>query len=402
MSDLIGFSYSGLEPERAAADLLERFRRVGEGWEREGLAGDPVVSVILDGENAWEYFRDGGRVFLRTLYEGLRDDPGLSAITPSEALATAERPELSRVFAGSWIHADFSVWIGHEDDRRAWDLLGEARDALAQHGEAASPEDRQQAWEAFRAACGSDWCWWYGDDHHSENDFEFDRLFRRHLQAIYRRLGLPVPEALEETLITTRRPEVRQSRPTGEVLPVLDGRITSPEEWIAAGVHRVPIVGGAMRRGPCHVESLRFGVGGERLHLMVETRLTALELLARGELAFSFPGPTTLRYRLGTRDTRARSGGARGESEEGLGSLQVLRLDVRREERTGMGWVRGATEARAAAVTCVEVSIPLSELRPGPGRKLEFRVLVLQGDVEVERHPEVGPIEISLGEVTRD
>jgi hypothetical protein len=214
-------------------------------------------------------------------------------------------------------------------------------------------------------------------------------LFRRHLQRVYQCLRLPVPEALEDTLISTRRPEVRQSRPTGEVLPVLDGRISSPEEWIAAGVHRVPIVGGAMRRGPSPVESIRFGVGGERLHLMVETRRAALELLARSELAFSFPGPTTLRYRLGTRDTL-------------LPPLEALRLEMRREERTGMGWVRGATEARAAAVTCVEASIPLSELRPGPGRKLEFRVLVLQGDVEVERHPEVGPIEISLGEVTRD
>jgi alpha-amylase/alpha-mannosidase (GH57 family) len=64
------------------------------------------------------------------------------------------------VFAGSWIHADFCVWIGHADDRRAWDLLGEAREALAQHADAVGPQAREQAWEAFRAACGSDWCWW--------------------------------------------------------------------------------------------------------------------------------------------------------------------------------------------------------------------------------------------------
>src|SRR5262249_17528630 len=138
----------------------------------------------------------------------------------------------------------------------------------------------------------------------------FDRLFRRHIGAVYSCLGLAVPEALDETLITTHRPEVRHSRPTGAVLPVLDGRISSPEEWIAAGVHRASLVGTGttMRPGPSHVQSVRFGVGGERLYLLVETRLPALELLGQAELAFSFPGPTTLRYRVGTRE--GKPGGA--------------------------------------------------------------------------------------------
>ena len=158
LSDLIGFSYSGSDPEHAAHDLLERIRRIGETWTREGHGGDPVVPIILDGENAWEHFREGGRTFLRRFYAGLQADAHLRGVTMSEAMAAGVPHQLPRVFAGSWIHSDFSVWIGHADDRRAWDLLGAARDALsaAEKSGGVAPEARERAREAFRAASGSD------------------------------------------------------------------------------------------------------------------------------------------------------------------------------------------------------------------------------------------------------
>src|SRR5262249_29053117 len=154
------------------------------------------------------------------------------------------------------------------------------------------------------AASGSDWCWWYGDDHSSENDLEFDRLFRRHLRAVYLALGRPVPEALSHTIISTRHHEARQSRPAGEVAPVLDGELTSPGEWEAAGLHRAPI-DGAMHRGTQGVRAVRFGTGGRRLHVLVEPATGALrDLLARSEVALSFPGPEALRYRVRREDER--------------------------------------------------------------------------------------------------
>jgi alpha-amylase/alpha-mannosidase (GH57 family) len=379
LSDLIGFSYSNLDPEHAAGDLLERLRRIGEQWEQAELAGDPVVPVILDGENCWEHYADGGRVFLRTLYRGLAETPGLEAVTVSQALADATPRELPRVFAGSWINADFAVWIGHAEDRRAWDLLGETREALSQAGGGVSPEARERAWEAFRAACGSDWCWWYGGDHHTENLEEFDRLYRRHLEAVYVFLGLPVPAALSETLIAPRL-EPRASRPSGAVVPVLDGRITTPEEWVAAGVYRAPLLASAMRRGAQAVVEVRFGIGAERLAVLVQTPGQAREALARTQLAVDFPGPVTLRYRV---------------------SLSSGDPVVARERRTGMGWVASASGARAAAEEVLELSLPLGELR-GQGPRVEFRVLVLEGDVEAERHPEPVLLSIEMGEVIRD
>jgi alpha-amylase/alpha-mannosidase (GH57 family) len=382
LSDLIGFSYSGSDPEHAAHDLLERIRRIGDTWTREGQPGDPVVPIILDGENAWEHFREGGRTFLRRFYAGLQADPRLRAVTMSEAVAAGTPQELPRVFAGSWIHADFSVWIGHADDRRAWDFLGAARDALAEaekDGKVAAPA-LARAREAFRAASGSDWCWWYGDDHSSENDYEFDRLFRRHLRAVYESLGSSAPEALWETLITTRHHEVRQSRPAGEVTPVLDGEITSPDEWGAAGLHRVPLTG-AMHRGAQGIRAVRFGTDRRHLGVLVEPTTGSLRELVRvAEVVVIFPGPESLRYRVRRDDATAR---------------------IIREVSTDMGWIAGETRAQAAVGSVLELAIPLRELNPGPGQRLEFRVLVVQNGTELERHPETGPIELGLEEVAR-
>jgi alpha-amylase/alpha-mannosidase (GH57 family) len=382
LSDLIGFSYSGSDPEHAAHDLLERIRRIGETWTREGQDGEPVVPIILDGENAWEHFREGGRTFLRRFYAGLQADPHLRAVTMSEAVAAGAPRELPRVFAGSWIHSDFSVWIGHADDRRAWDLLGAARDALsaAEKEGGVAPAALERAREAFRAASGSDWCWWYGDDHSSENDLEFDRLFRRHLRAVYEALGRPAPEDLSETLITTRHLEVRQSRPAGEVAPVIDGEITSPDEWEAAGLHRVPLTG-AMHRGAQGIRAVRFGTDRRCLNLLVEPSTGALrDLVGTAEVVVIFPGPESLRYRVRREGAQAR---------------------VIREVWTDMGWIAGETRAVVGVGAVLELAVPLRELNPGPGQRLELRVLVVQNGTELERHPETGPIGLGLEEVAR-
>ena len=370
LSDLIGFTYSHHAPEAAAADLLQRLRKVGESWRGNGLAGDPVVGVFLDGENAWEYYRDGGRTILRAVYRGIADDPMLKGVTLSEALTAQPARALPRVFAGSWIHADFSVWIGHADDRRAWDLLGDARDALSAHAEAAPPEARERAWAAYRAACGSDWCWWYGDDRHSDNDYEFDRLFRRFLQCVYVSLGRPVPEALLETIISTRRFEAPARLPRGPIRPTIDGALQDGE-WDAAGVHHAARAG-SMGRAGHGVREIRFGLGEGSLYVLVETSAPASEVLSSAELVVSLGG---VRYRIGSASA------------------------VRREDRNGDGWVDRPSQARAAAGAVLEVGVPLAEIPPRDGR-LELRVSLRQGETEVERHPEVAPIRIPL-EVTR-
>ena len=84
-------------------------------------------------------------------------------------------------------------------------LLAEARDylrpALAPQS---AKQQRKLAWEELLIAEGSDWNWWYGPEHHSANDRDFDELYRKHLSNVYHALeGIP-PEELNTPIMQRR------------------------------------------------------------------------------------------------------------------------------------------------------------------------------------------------------
>ena len=126
MSDLIGFVYAAWNPEAAAADFVNRLVESGRRFSAATGGEEATISIILDGENAWEHFEGGGRPFLRALYAKLSGHPELRSVKMSEAAALSARP-LNGIFPGSWIDGNFFIWIGHSDDLRAWRQLREAR-----------------------------------------------------------------------------------------------------------------------------------------------------------------------------------------------------------------------------------------------------------------------------------
>ena len=192
LSDLIGFVYAGWQAEVAAADFINRLVDAGRRFSASTGGEDATISVILDGENAWEHFEEGGRPFLRALYRMLSTHHELRPVTMSEAAARPSRV-LSTIFPGSWIDGNFFIWIGHGDDLRGWRQLRDARQMFGRVAATASPTDREQAFKELLIAEGSDWFWWYGDDHSSDHDLEFDELFRRHLRNVYQMLGSTDP-----------------------------------------------------------------------------------------------------------------------------------------------------------------------------------------------------------------
>ena len=210
LSDLIGFSYAGWPADAAADDFVARLAEAGRRFAAAGGRGEPVIFVILDGENAWEHFEGGGRPFLRALYGRLTAHPELRTVTMSEACRGA-KTDLPGIFPGSWIDANFYIWIGHRDDQRAWSQLADARDALARPG-SADASAVARAREEVLIAEGSDWFWWYGDDHSSEHDLEFDDLFRRHLRNVYGLLLKPVPDELFVSNISAGRDAANRVR----------------------------------------------------------------------------------------------------------------------------------------------------------------------------------------------
>ena len=167
----------------------------------------------------------------------------------AEACETAAE-ELAGIFPGSWIDANFYIWIGHADDQRAWSQLADARHAL----DRPSGVGRRQAWSQAREevliAEGSDWFWWYGDDHSSAHDIEFDDLFRRHLRNVYKLLGKPVPDELFVSNISTGvLAAATEASPCAFFTPTLDGEETSYFEWLGgAGRSRFETWPGAMHR----------------------------------------------------------------------------------------------------------------------------------------------------------
>ncbi|HLH41042.1 MAG TPA: glycoside hydrolase family 57 protein [Bryobacteraceae bacterium] len=261
LSDLIGFEYQRMDAESAAAHFLSRIRDNSAG--REAL-----VPVILDGENAWEWYEANGRPFLRALYRRIAEDPQFEAVTVSEALARFQQQPLDWIFPGSWINANFDIWIGAEEDNRAWELLLEARHAYAGAGHV-SDEMRRLAYEELLIAEGSDWNWWYGPEHSSDNRPEFDQLYRDHLSNVYRALGLEPPEALARPILKSQEGEFH-SPPANPIHPVLDGEVTSFFEWLGAGEYRPDPRGGAMHGGGAPVRAMFYGADGRDLFVRID------------------------------------------------------------------------------------------------------------------------------------
>jgi alpha-amylase/alpha-mannosidase (GH57 family) len=201
LSDLIGFEYKGWHGSDAAAHFVRELETIADSAPGETT---PVVSVILDGENAWEYYPYNAFFFFRELYTALERHASIRTTTFDEVLDDPQTPRLSRtlpdIVTGSWVFGNLSTWIGSPDKNRAWDLLIHAKQAydLVLPSGRLSAEDTAAA-QAQLAVCeGSDWFWWFGDYNPRDSVMAFDRLFRAYLSNLYRLLNLPVPPQLAE------------------------------------------------------------------------------------------------------------------------------------------------------------------------------------------------------------
>ena len=234
LSDLIGFAYYGWDGQAAARDLVGRLERKADALGSKAAAH--IVPVILDGENAWEAFPQDGQIFLDQLYQQLAQSPKLNCCTFSQYLEQGPEPgKMSRIFPGSWINHDFSIWIGQEEDNRAWNLLLAARQAIDRQKDSIAPAVMPEITKELQIAEGSDWCWWYGGNFSSENLEDFDSLFRSHLQRIYQLLNLEAPRELFSPISLGKDLDVLINQPIDLIAPKIDGRVSDFYEWAGAG-----------------------------------------------------------------------------------------------------------------------------------------------------------------------
>lgn len=372
LSDLVGFVYSKWDYKNAVHDLIERLHRV-----RRGVSDGPrLVSIILDGENAWEYYQNDGRDFFLYLYERLSGEQGLQCVTVGEFLKeNPARTSIEHLHAGSWINANYRVWIGHEEDNRAWDLLSLTRQALTEYASRDGDADKlEKAWEEIYIAEGSDWCWWYGDDHFSENDEEFDLLFRTHLMNVYRIIHLEVPDELQIPILR----EDRQALPTVEltafIKPIIDGQVTNYFEWLSAGFYDVGQGGGAMHRGASIIKHIYYGFDLTNMFVRLDPS-GSLRDEKVAELAFfiHFLSPKGLDVEVRVVPLERRVSAALFRSGNGTRNRIVAIHTV-------------------AANDIIELAVPFDLLGVGPNDEVHLFITVERAGSEVEKWPNRGYI----------
>jgi alpha-amylase/alpha-mannosidase (GH57 family) len=360
LSDQVGFVYSRWSREQAVAHFMTELRH-------RALAApddDGIVLVALDGENAWEFYPDGGYPFLDALYHALSTSDFARPVTLGEHLDRhGPGLPLETLATGSWIDGELDTWIGDPAKNRAWSYLSAAwqtaRDTLT-----ATDALSEQVRTLMLRAEASDWFWWFGEGHVSIHEREFDYLFRQNLKAIYEALDVAPPEVLDRP-VGHGKGSLPLRAPTSLIRPRIDGRRGAFYKWVGAG--SCDFAQGSIHRLQPIVTGVRFGYDERTLYVRCEGFAPMREFFENGHwmrLAMARPQPCEFRIQ-------------RGEG----GGLEVARI-------AADGSTAPVDGAAAAVDDVVEIALPIRALEAPAGRfAIEFHLVLGTDGLEAERFP---------------
>ncbi len=383
MSDQIGFHYQRSAAPQAVDDFIGKLEAIHAATAAHSRERPALVSIILDGENCWEYYPNGGLEFLRTLYRRVAEHPRLRPVCIGDYLDEYPASDrLGTLFAGSWISHNFGIWLGHPECNRAWDLVSQTREFLSlveeqckQPGEgdsAITPDQLTRAWHELYIAEGSDWFWWFGDSHSSSQDSVFDQLFRKHLQNVYTLLDQQPPAELLRPIRLVAQQQREHSEPTGLLSVKVDGRQTY-FEWINAGRHVATSSRGTMSMAEkLRIAALYFGFDEDRLLIRLDTSgLQAREQLADVDvLRVTFLEPAGFDLSI------EQPGSARP-------SVRLYHDDV----------LVSQSGVEAAVDAIVEIAVPWHSLGLATDAEVQFFVELFHGKQSIQRVPQEAVIE---------
>jgi alpha-amylase/alpha-mannosidase (GH57 family) len=376
LSDLIGFTYSQWDAGRAASDLCGRLHAIKGRIGGEGR----VVPIILDGENAWEYYPDNAYDFLQGMYQGIAESPQLNLTTCSDVLAHSRFDgRLRDIFPGSWINGNYGIWIGHPEENLAWEQVDAARRAAVaanpsvaaalKNGTTPVDPTAELICRSLYAAEGSDWFWWYGDDHFSPHSDRFDRLFRQHLMNIYRLIGQDPPRELLEP-IKKKNPAGLIREPAAFITPEINGRISDYFEWLAAGLYDLTRQGSAMHSSDRMLQSFYYGYNARELFFRIDG-VQDFSRLLRDTDVLNLHLIYDREYRL---------------------PLQMRHSEGLLQMRENNLWVPTRGHCQWKICKTCEISIPLDILKLTPGSKLFASVTLVRDNEEIGRWPSDAPL----------
>ena len=358
LSDLISFHYSRMGAKDAANDCIKRLKEIRNSV--KGRIRMPIVTIAMDGENAWENYANDGWDFLRYLYEGILKEESIAPTTIGEYLNVTEDPgRLPGTFAGSWIANNFSIWIGQVEDNTGWNLLAQTREFLQNE----DPEMKnEKAWESIYIAEGSDWFWWYGDDHSSENDEIFDFLFRENLANVYRFSGKEPPDVLAIPILIEDRDIKPTREPIDFIYPKIDGKVTSYFDWIGSGFVEGKGHGVAMHDAVALIKGCYYGFNENSLFLRTDIDRNFIEDMndVSFEINLIAQSPSKVIYRV------------KGAVRESSLPVQLAYSDI------------------------LEMECPLNALGMKTGEKINIWFSLKIKDMLVDRLPKRGYISLSI------
>ncbi len=395
ISDKVGFTYSGTPGTEAAKDFVKRILNIRTQLEESGAEGPHLVSVILDGENAWENYPNDGKEFLHSLYELLQEEQEagtIQTITPGAFVSQfPDQPAIEELWAGSWVSPDYLTWIGEDEENRAWDYLGRVRSLVELRKSRLDDETLAAVMDAIYTAEGSDWFWWYGADQNSGDDGSFDEQFRRTLQRVYEILGEPVPTFLKVPVI----PATAQAPAAGAsalITPEIDG-IGGEEEWLGAGYYLEE--GGAQATPNQVVSRLWYGFDTENLYLRLDGRRPWMDVGDETRIGFYFTRPVG-----GADSPFSRIGGE--ETLLGFNAQALVEVTVHPDEVGATFYLVNSSGAYTATPATVAVGVSGSTLelgiayadfgKPDAGDTFKLRTVVSEAEQrDIQVVPGGGP-----------
>ena len=378
ISDAFGFVYHKTTPDIAAEDVLRRLRQIIHDAPQEQI----TIAIVLDGENPWEHYHEGGEQFLSILYKacstGVLNDHSIRATTSTISEALEAAPATQRVrhlHSGSWINQDYKIWIGHQEDNQGWDLVNHTRTCLAEITATLPPDRAQAAWDELYAAEGSDWFWWYGDDFDTDYKEEFDRLFRTHLRNVWTIAGLPAPDLLNQPICRPRTmPDTDLvTAPLALLNPLIDGFVTNFFEWRGAGRITTQPPLGAMWKAEGVLNDIRFGWSPDQLYLRLDP--DEQSQARKAELTVELQLQTPERsYRLSF----------------SLKATEQEQFLLSQKSASG-SWEKIRLYHSICHQKIVELAVPFKDLELLPGQEFHMTILVMEHGLEVTRYPHRKP-----------
>src|SRR3989304_417526 len=373
LSDLIGFVYHKWDPKKAAEDLLNKFLTLQASLPKDK---PHLLSIILDGENAWEHYKNDGHDFLRYLYEGLSKEERLKTVRISEYIEEYGSGEtLGKLYAGSWINANYGIWIGHEEDNRAWDYLSDTRNDLELFQKLNPEKDVSEAWKAIYIAEGSDWNWWYGDEHTTETQRDFDELFRLNLIKVYKEMGKEVPQQLFVPVTREDRSIPPMITIRGFIEPKIDGIVTSYYEWYQGAYMDVRKYGGSMHMAESIISHVYYGFNKDNFFLRIDPTITFREF--PDDTKFSIYVLKPIQFKI-------------------IVPIKPSSNKAELIENIKGTWVKVKDVADVAITEIFELKIPFHDLKAKEKDEMNVFVCINKNSVEVERCPLRGYITFAV------